>query len=119
MRKCILVLYAKSKKRFGAEKMKICLKRDYRINISSGRAYRLMKAMNLPKMSTVKPFKHKSKSDSDGECKNIFFPKIQSICSEQGVGMRLYLHKSSRKILLLMRNSRSVFQEGDCIQIIR
>ena len=98
MRKCILVLYAKSKKRFGAEKMKICLKRDYRINISAGRAYRLMKSMNLPKMSAVKPFKHKSKSDSD---------------------MRLYLHKSSRKILLLMRNSRSVFQEGDCIQIIK
>ena len=60
MRKCILVLYAKSKKRFGAEKMKICLKRDYRINISAGRAYRLMKSMNLPKMSAVKPFKHKS-----------------------------------------------------------
>ena len=79
MRKCILVLYAKSKKRFGAEKMKICLKRDYRINISSGRAYRLMKAMNLPKMSTVKPFKHKSKSDSDGECKNIFSQKFNQM----------------------------------------
>ena len=76
MCKCILVLYAKSKKRFGAEKMKICLKRDYRINISAGRAYRLMKSMNLPKMSAVKPFKHKSKSDSDGECKNILSQKF-------------------------------------------
>lgn len=27
--------------------------------------------MNLPKMSTVKPFKHKSKTTSNGECKNI------------------------------------------------
>lgn len=51
--------------------MKICLQRDYRINISSGRVYRLMKDMNLPKMSTVKPFKHKSKAASEGECKNI------------------------------------------------
>ena len=76
IRKCILVLYAKSKKRFGAEKMKICLQRDYRINISAGRVYRLMKSMNLPKMSAVKPFKHKSKSDSDGECKNILSQKF-------------------------------------------
>ena len=55
----------------GANKIKICLKRDYRINISTGRVYRLMRKMNLPKMSTVKPFKPKSKSGSDGECKNI------------------------------------------------
>ena len=51
--------------------MKICLQRDYRINISSGRVYRLMKDMDLPKMSTVKPFKHKSKTASDEECKNV------------------------------------------------
>ena len=56
--------------------MKICLQRDYRINISAGRAYRLMKSMNLPKMSTVKPFKHKAKSDSDGKCKNILSQKF-------------------------------------------
>ena len=30
-----------------------------------------MQEMNLPKMSTVKPFKPKSKSVSNGECKNI------------------------------------------------
>ena len=70
------MLYAKSKKRFGAEKMKIYLKRDYRINISSGRVYRLMKAMNLPKMSTVKPFNRKLKASSDGECKNILSQKF-------------------------------------------
>lgn len=51
--------------------MKICLQRDYRINISTGRVYRLMKDMDLPKMSTVKPFKHKSKTASDEECKNV------------------------------------------------
>ena len=54
IRSCILELYAKSNKRLGADKMKTCLKRDYRINISVGRVYRLMKPMNLPKMSTVK-----------------------------------------------------------------
>ena len=59
IRSCILELYAKSNKRLGADKMKTCLKRDYLINISVGRVYRLMKPMNLPKMSTVKPFVHK------------------------------------------------------------
>lgn len=56
--------------------MKICLQRDYRINISAGRVYRLMKDMNLPKMSTIKPFKHKSKLDSNGEFKNILSQKF-------------------------------------------
>ena len=56
--------------------MKICFKRDYRINVSNGRVYRLMKDMNLPKMSTVKPFQHKSKMVSDGECKNILSQKF-------------------------------------------
>ena len=60
----------------GTEKIKICLERDYRINISTGRVYRLMKDMNLPKISTVKPFIPKSKSDSDGECKNILSQKF-------------------------------------------
>lgn len=76
IRKCILELYTRTKKRFGAEKMKICLKRDYRINIISGRVYRLMKDMNLPKMSTVKPFRHRSETASDGECKNILSQKF-------------------------------------------
>ena len=76
IRSCILELYAKSNKRLGADKMKTCLKRDYRINISIGRVYRLMKPMNLPKMSTVKPFVHKSKTASDEECKNILSQKF-------------------------------------------
>lgn len=56
--------------------MKLCLQRDYRINISNGRVYRLMKQMNLPKMSTVKPFHHKSKTAQDEECKNILKQKF-------------------------------------------
>ena len=35
-----------------------------------------MKAMNLPKMSTVKPFQKKSKTASDEECKNILNQKF-------------------------------------------
>ncbi len=54
----------------------IFLQRDYRINISTGRVYRLMNQMNLPKMSTVKPFRHKSKSASDENCENILNQKF-------------------------------------------
>lgn len=35
-----------------------------------------MKSMSLPKMSTVKPFVHKSKSTSDENCKNILKQKF-------------------------------------------
>lgn len=51
--------------------MKICLKNEYCINISVGRVYRLMKSISLPKMSTVKPFVHKSKAVSDELCENV------------------------------------------------
>ena len=51
----ILEPYAKTDKRLGTRKIKDCINRDYCINISRGRVYRLMKTMNLPKMSTVKP----------------------------------------------------------------
>lgn len=71
IRACILILYTKYKKRLGAEKMRICLKNEYCINISVGRVYRLMKSMKLPKMSTVKPFVHKSKAVTDDNCENI------------------------------------------------
>jgi transposase InsO family protein len=56
----ILEIYAKSDKRLGVHKIAICLKRDYCINISDGRVSRLMKTMNLPKMSTAKPPRFKA-----------------------------------------------------------
>lgn len=73
------------KKRLSAEKMRICLKNEYCINISSGRVYRLMKSMKLPKMSTVKPFLHKTKTDSDENCENILHqqfnqPEPNKVC---------------------------------------
>lgn len=67
----ILEIYLKYKKRLGANKIRICLQRDYRINISTGRVYRLIKTMNLPKMSTVKPFIQKTKESSIENCPNI------------------------------------------------
>ena len=50
----ILELYNKHKQRLGAFSMTSHLKREYGIKISVGRVYRLMKSMNLPKMSTIK-----------------------------------------------------------------
>lgn len=72
IRTCIADLYAKADKRLGYGKIALCLSRDYRINISCGRVYRLMKKMNLPKMSTAKPFKPcKSSKEENGACINI------------------------------------------------
>lgn len=51
----ILHIYADYNKRPGAYKITYVLKRDYGINISVGRVYRLMKQLQLPKMSTDKP----------------------------------------------------------------
>lgn len=58
IRSRILEVYSASQKRLGAAKIKVVLLRDYGINISVGRVYRLMKGMRLPKMSTRKPRIH-------------------------------------------------------------
>lgn len=67
----ILQIYSEAKCRYGAQKMRKVLETNYGISISQGRVYRLMKQMQLPKMSTVKPkFKAANKSD-DRVCHNI------------------------------------------------
>lgn len=66
-RKLILEIYNKSKKRLGTRKIKIILLRDYKVNISEGRIYRLMKTMALPKMSTKKPKFKKDKTKYQGK----------------------------------------------------
>ena len=71
VRAAILELYAKTDKRLGTRKIKDCLNRDYCINISCGRVYRLMKTMNLPKMSTVKPPKTPQIKTDDSNCINL------------------------------------------------
>ena len=53
-------------KRLGAYKITHILRRDYGINISVGRVYRILKTLQLPKMSTDKPFlnyKHKENGE--------------------------------------------------------
>ena len=55
IRTLILSIYYSSKKRLGAYKICYLLGTEYGINISVGRVYRLMKSMNLPKMSTIRP----------------------------------------------------------------
>lgn len=65
----ILHIYADYDKRLLAYKVQYILKRDYGINISVGRVYRLMRSMNLPKMSTIKPRPVCPRPDN-GECEN-------------------------------------------------
>lgn len=69
----------RAKKRIGTRAFKIILLRDYGINTSQGRIYRLLKSMNLPKMSTTKPrFKSKKTPEFtfDNLLKQDFNPKI-------------------------------------------
>ncbi len=72
----ILEIYAKTDKRLGARKMKLCLAREFCISISEGRVYRLMKQMNLPKMSTAKTPKQKSSHEDPGVCANLLAQKL-------------------------------------------
>lgn len=51
----ILKIVADYDKRVGAYKITRILERDYGIKISLGRVYRLIKTLNLPRMSTQKP----------------------------------------------------------------
>lgn len=65
----ILQIFANYHKRLGAYKITFILQRDYGITISVGRVYRLMKTLQLPKMSTDKP-KHSVRHKSVGEFTN-------------------------------------------------
>lgn len=58
----ILSIYSSTRKRLGAVKIKVLLKSIYSINVSVGRVYLLMKYLQLPKMSTIKPRFKKSNS---------------------------------------------------------
>ena len=109
----ILEIYAASDKRLGARKTRICLARDYCIFISEGRVYRLMKQMNLPKMSTVKPPKANPKQKETGICSNLLAqqfdqkaPNLVWVCdfTYVRVGNRFYyicaiLDLYSRKVI--------------------
>lgn len=65
----ILEIYSSFDKSIGAYKIRRVLERDYGISISTGRVYRLMATMNLPKMSTVK-HKYMASHKDNGFCVN-------------------------------------------------
>lgn len=65
----ILHIYADCDKRLGAYKTAYILQRDHGIKISVGRVYRLMKILQLPKMSTDRP-KYRTKHTNHGNCTN-------------------------------------------------
>lgn len=69
IRKHILQIYSDYANSLGAYKIRRVLERDYGINISLGRVYRLMNTMNLPKRSTEKP-KWKYSHKENGNCFN-------------------------------------------------
>lgn len=71
IRTCILRIYSESKCRYGTEKMRKVLEMNDGIFISPGRVYRLMKSMNLPKMSSEKPRFRAAKQDDSKPCPNI------------------------------------------------
>jgi putative transposase len=55
LRRMILEIFLKSKKRFGAEKIRLKLESEYGRKISLGRVHRLKRGMNLPALAAVKP----------------------------------------------------------------
>ena len=67
----ILHIYADYNKRLGAYKITYVLQRDYGINISVGRVYRLMKQLQLPKMSTDKPAVRSNSFDTEACCNHL------------------------------------------------
>ena len=67
----ILHIYADYNKRLGAYKITYVLQRDYGINISVGRVYRLIKQLQLPKMSTDKPAVRSNSSDTEACCNHL------------------------------------------------
>lgn len=71
IKKRILELYAKTDKRLGVRKIRLCLAHEDRIYISDGRVYRLLKSMKLPQMSPKKPPKSAKTKDAEGECHNL------------------------------------------------
>ena len=77
--KLILQIYADYNKRLGAYKITYVLQRDYGINISVGRVYRLMKTLQLPRMSTDKPFRNYRHKET-GNCTNHLHQEFNQKC---------------------------------------
>ena len=80
----ILQIYADYNKRLGAYKITYVLKRDYGINISVGRVYRLMKNLQLPRMSTDKPHHRGNPSDNDDYTNHLTKSSIKKLQTLSG-----------------------------------
>lgn len=73
--KMILQIHADYNKRLGAYKITYVLQRDYGIFISVGRVYRLMKTLQLPRMSTDRPYR-RGKHFDNGQCSDFLHQKF-------------------------------------------
>ena len=71
LRTKILRLYNASDKRLGVKKMRQRMKAEYGVSISTGRVYRLMKSMLLPKMSTHRNIHRARNFNSNKNAENI------------------------------------------------
>jgi transposase len=81
-----LQIYLDYDNSLGAYKIRRVLERDYGIQISLGRVYRLINTMNLPKRSTEKPkFKNFVKTDEGSMCKSST-STVQSSYSKLSLG---------------------------------
>jgi putative transposase len=78
IRQKILTIHSIFNKSLGVAKINTVLARDYGINISNGRVYRLMKSMHLPKMSTDKPKFKSSVNDTNLVCHNNLNQQFQT-----------------------------------------
>ena len=72
----ILTLRDRYKKRFGVNKLTILLQREYGLKIGQTRVRRLVKSMNLPKISSRKVPTQSAKSES-GDFKNLLNRKFK------------------------------------------
>lgn len=129
LRQHILTLYIETKYRLGAAKMQIFLKRDYGITISVGRVYRLMKSMDLPKMSTSKPTYRYQKPTVSFTCPNLLKQRFQPKAPNQAwvsdisyipvkrsfVYLCVILDLFSRKVIAwkVKKKDDSFFSHGD------
>lgn len=78
IKRAILKIYRGTNYRLGAAKIQVLLQREYGISISVGRVYRLMKSMDLPKMTTVKPRFRYLKPTVSFNCPNLIQQQFET-----------------------------------------
>ena len=107
----ILHIYSDYNKRLGAYKISYLLQRDYGIHISVGRVYRLMKKLQLPKMSTEKS-KHPVTHSNNGECTNHLCQDFNQKASNLVWVSYITYIKAGGKMVLPMHCHGFIFQKN-------